>query len=204
MPRCVSWLLPEYDRGHPAGRGARIERCGARCSTSSSRTATSWCSRRCSSTSIRCSPAPAAISSCAPSRWSTRCRAACWACAPTSRRRSRASTRTCSTSRASRACATAGSVLHTRAGRPRRRRARSIQIGAELYGDAGDRGRPRGDRAAPVGARAAGVRDLHLDLGHVGVYRALAARRAASPATASDSELFAALRAKDVPARRRS
>jgi hypothetical protein len=32
---------------------------------------------------------------CAPSSWSISCRAARWACAPTSRRRSRASTRTC-------------------------------------------------------------------------------------------------------------
>jgi len=41
------------------------------------------------------------------------------------------------------------------------------------------------------------VRGLHLDLGHVGVYRALAS--AAGISGDDDSDLFAALRAKDVP-----
>ena len=60
----------------------------------------------------------------------------------------------------------------------RRRRAPTrevVQVGAELFGVAGHRRRPRGDRAARVvavgGGRSPG---LHLDLGHVGVYRALA------------------------------
>jgi ATP phosphoribosyltransferase regulatory subunit len=44
----------------------------------------------------------------------------------------------------------------------------------------------------------AGVRGLHLDLGHVGVYRALAA--GAGIVGAEDTELFTALRAKDTPA----
>ena len=45
---------------------------------------------------------------------------------------------------------------------------------------------------------AAGVSGLHLDLGHVGVYRALASAACIS-GNDSDSELFAALRAKDLP-----
>ena len=44
-----------------------------------------------------------------------------------------------------------------------------------------------------------GVRGLHLDLGHVGVYRALA-NGAHIAGNASDSAMFAALRGKDVPA----
>ena len=43
------------------------------------------------------------------------------------------------------------------------------------------------------------MRGLHLDLGHVGVYRALAAG-AGIAGNGEDSELFAALRAKDAPA----
>jgi ATP phosphoribosyltransferase regulatory subunit len=74
-----------------------------------------------------------------------------------------------------------------------------LQIGAELYGD------------AQVGAdqevlglllsslAAAGVRALHLDLGHVGVYRALA-NGAHIAGNGNDSALFAAMRTKDVPA----
>jgi ATP phosphoribosyltransferase regulatory subunit len=43
------------------------------------------------------------------------------------------------------------------------------------------------------------VRGLHLDLGHVGVYRALA-NASHIAGNGSDSALFAALRGKDVPA----
>ena len=46
-------------------------------------------------------------------------------------------------------------------------------------------------------------RGLHLDLGHVGVYRALAAG-AGIAGNGEDTELFAALRAKDVPGGRRA
>ena len=47
-------------------------------------------------------------------------------------------------------------------------------------------------------SRRAGLAGLHLDLGHVGVYRALAAG-AGIAGNGEDTELFAALRAKDVP-----
>jgi ATP phosphoribosyltransferase regulatory subunit len=91
----------------------------------------------------------------------------------------------------------AGSVLRTVVAGPASTR-EVLQIGAELYGD------------AEVGADCevlslllsslgkAGVRGLHVDLGHVGVYRALA-NGAHIAGHNSDSELFAAMRTKDVP-----
>ena len=92
-----------------------------------------------------------------------------------------------------------GSVLRTVA--PGLAQTREVlQIGAELYGDAQHRRRSRSAGAAAVFAlAAAGVQGLHLDLGHVGVYRALA-NGAHIAGNGSDSELFAALRTKDVPA----
>lgn len=91
----------------------------------------------------------------------------------------------------------AGSVLRTRPGGVAQTR-EVLQIGAELYGEPGI--------AADVEVLAlllssldvAAVSGLHLDLGHVGVYRALAnASRLA--ANGGDSELFAAMRTKDMP-----
>lgn len=91
----------------------------------------------------------------------------------------------------------AGSVLRTEPAGPGTTR-EVVQIGAELFGEpaiAGDR--------EVVGLllsslAACGVRSLHLDLGHVGVYRALSAG-AGITGHAEDGELFAALRAKDAP-----
>ena len=91
----------------------------------------------------------------------------------------------------------AGSVLRTVvAGLSQTREV--LQIGAELYGD------PQIAADCEVlglllsSLAAAGVRDLHLDLGHVGVYRALA-NGAHIAGNGTDSALFAALRGKDVP-----
>jgi len=92
----------------------------------------------------------------------------------------------------------AGSVLRTIvAGLAQTREV--LQIGAELYGD------PQIDADREVlmlllsSLAAVGVRGLHMDLGHVGVYRALA-NGAHIAGNASDSAMFAALRGKDVPA----
>ncbi|MEO5701040.1 MAG: ATP phosphoribosyltransferase regulatory subunit [Casimicrobiaceae bacterium] len=91
----------------------------------------------------------------------------------------------------------AGSVLRTVPDGLNRTR-EVMQIGAELYGE------PHidGDREVVAlllsSLDAAGVRGLHLDLGHVGVYRALA-QAAGIAGNGDDSELFHALRAKDVP-----
>jgi ATP phosphoribosyltransferase regulatory subunit len=74
-----------------------------------------------------------------------------------------------------------------------------VQIGAELFGDATiDGDREVLDLLLSTLA-VAGVPRLHLDLGHVGVYRALA-NAAGISGGGEDTELFAALRSKDVPA----
>ena len=73
-----------------------------------------------------------------------------------------------------------------------------VQIGAELYGEPGIAGDREVIMLLLSSLAAAGVRALHLDLGHVGVYRALA-NAAGIAGNGDDSELFAALRAKDVP-----
>jgi ATP phosphoribosyltransferase regulatory subunit len=96
----------------------------------------------------------------------------------------------------------AGSVLRTTAAGPGTTR-EVVQIGGELYGHEGiaaDREVMQLLLSALVRAGAVG---LHLDLGHVGVYRALA-RAAGLDATGegNDSELFNALRDKDFPALR--
>jgi ATP phosphoribosyltransferase regulatory subunit len=74
-----------------------------------------------------------------------------------------------------------------------------LQIGAELYGDA-----LIGADVEVLGLllsslAAVGVEGLHVDLGHIGVYRALA-NGARIAGDGGDSDLFTALRNKDVPA----
>lgn len=91
----------------------------------------------------------------------------------------------------------AGSVLHTRARSPLASRS-PIQLGAELYGDA--------SLAADIEVvclmletlRVAGVEGVTLDLGHVGIFRALMAHVALPPAVAD--ALFEALQRKAGPA----
>src|SRR6476660_7002684 len=92
----------------------------------------------------------------------------------------------------------AGSVLRTIvAGLAQTREV--LQIGAELYGDP-QIGADREVLMLLLSSLAVvGVRGLHLDLGHVGVYRALA-NGGHIAGNASDSAMFAALRGKDVPA----
>ena len=92
----------------------------------------------------------------------------------------------------------AGSVLRAvRAGTAKTREV--LQIGAELFGEPGIAGDVEVLGLVLSALAAAGVRGLHLDLGHVGVYRALAAGAGIS-GNVEDSELFAALRTKDGPA----
>jgi ATP phosphoribosyltransferase regulatory subunit len=90
----------------------------------------------------------------------------------------------------------AGSVLRTTAGIGETREV--AQIGAELFGEAGIAGDTEVILLLLSSLAAAGVGALHLDLGHVGVYRALAAG-AGVGSDSEDSELYEALRAKDVP-----
>jgi len=92
----------------------------------------------------------------------------------------------------------AGSVLRTRA--PATGSAREvIQVGAELFGEPGIAGDQEVIALILSALSAAGVANLHLDLGHVAVYRALA-NGAGIGNNGDDSEMFAALRAKDTPA----
>jgi ATP phosphoribosyltransferase regulatory subunit len=92
----------------------------------------------------------------------------------------------------------AGSVLRTVAtGLAQSREV--LQIGAELYGDAAVAADKEVLGLLLSSLQVASVRGLHLDLGHVGVYRALA-NGARIAGDGADSELFAALRSKDLPA----
>ncbi|MCC6195424.1 MAG: ATP phosphoribosyltransferase regulatory subunit [Burkholderiales bacterium] len=93
----------------------------------------------------------------------------------------------------------AGSVLKTVA--PPGETRQVIQIGAELYGYGGIAADRETVRLLLSALAAAGIGGLHLDLGHVGPYRALA-RAAGLDGTGEgdDSELFAALRDKNSPA----
>jgi ATP phosphoribosyltransferase regulatory subunit len=72
-----------------------------------------------------------------------------------------------------------------------------LQIGAELYGHAGIESDVEILCLMMATLDAAGVTDVHLDLGHVGVYRGLA--RAAGLTPAQESGLFDALQRKAEP-----
>jgi ATP phosphoribosyltransferase regulatory subunit len=93
----------------------------------------------------------------------------------------------------------AGSVLRTSA--PTGDTRQVVQIGAELYGHDGIAADCEIMQLLLSALDTAGVRGPHLDLGHVGPYRALA-RLAGLHGTGegNDAELFAALRDKDTPA----
>ena len=91
-----------------------------------------------------------------------------------------------------------GSVLRTAVSGPGEMR-EVLQIGAELYGNADIAADQEVLGLLLTSLDAAKIRGLHLDLGHVGVYRALA-NGAHIAGNASDSDLFVALRNKDVPA----
>lgn len=91
----------------------------------------------------------------------------------------------------------AGSVLRAVPGKGGKTR-EVMQIGAELFGEPGIAGDVEVVSLILSALAQAGVGGLHLDLGHVGVYRALAA--GAGIGGTEDSGLFAALRTKDAPA----
>lgn len=71
-----------------------------------------------------------------------------------------------------------------------------IQLGAELYGEPGIAGDREVLSLLLSALATAGAEGLHLDLGHVGVYRALVN----GAGIGEDPDLFQALRAKDVAA----
>lgn len=88
----------------------------------------------------------------------------------------------------------AGSVLHTLSDGFHRSR-EPIQIGAELYGEAGVEADLEILTLLLQGLGVCGVKTLQLDIGHVGIYRALAQEAGLSGAT--EHQLFGALQAKD-------
>lgn len=90
-----------------------------------------------------------------------------------------------------------GSVLRTRLEGLNQTR-EVIQIGAELYGEPTIAGDQEVVALLLSSLATAGIRGLHLDLGHVGVYRALSSA-AGIAGIGEDTELFAALHGKDVP-----
>jgi len=91
----------------------------------------------------------------------------------------------------------AGSVLHTQpAGLTRTREL--LQIGAELFGHGGLESDLEIQQLMLQSLALMGIRDVHLDLGHVGVFRALVSH--AKLDRNIESELFAALQSKDSAA----
>ncbi|MCC6657865.1 MAG: ATP phosphoribosyltransferase regulatory subunit [Rhodocyclaceae bacterium] len=72
-----------------------------------------------------------------------------------------------------------------------------LQIGAELYGHAGIEADAEVIRLLARALEIAGVRATRIDLGHVGVFRALSTRGGLEAEL--EQELFAVLQAKDIP-----
>ncbi len=89
-----------------------------------------------------------------------------------------------------------GTVLRTRADGPAATRS-PLQIGAEIYGHAGIESDVEILRLLILTLQAAGIPEIYLDLGHVGIYRALA--RQAGLTAAQEHALFAALQRKAIP-----
>jgi ATP phosphoribosyltransferase regulatory subunit len=91
----------------------------------------------------------------------------------------------------------AGSVLHTQpAGLMRTRE--PLQIGAELYGHNGLESDLEVQRVMLQALTLLGIEGVHLDLGHVALFRALVRR--AGITKELETELFGALQGKDAPA----
>lgn len=91
----------------------------------------------------------------------------------------------------------AGSVLHTLpTGLTGTRE--PLQIGAELYGHSGLESDLEIQRLMLKGLTLVGAKNLHLDVGHVAIFRSLV--HGAGLTAEIEAELFRALQGKDVPA----
>jgi len=90
-----------------------------------------------------------------------------------------------------------GSVLHTRPASPSATR-EPIQIGAELYGEAGVEADVEILRLLCQALELAGVRNARVDIGHVAVFRSIA--HSGGMNGDLERDLFEALQKKDVPA----
>lgn len=89
-----------------------------------------------------------------------------------------------------------GTVLHTRGDALEKSRS-PMQIGAELYGHAGKESDLEVIRLMLEMLAMSGILNVHLDLGHVGIYRALAEEANLTPA--QESALFDVLQRKARP-----
>ena len=92
-----------------------------------------------------------------------------------------------------------GSVLHTRPTAPGATR-EPIQIGAEMYGEAGVTADVEMLELLCKALHTAGAKNARIDIGHVAVFRAIA--HAAKVGSEREAELFEALQRKDAPALR--
>jgi ATP phosphoribosyltransferase regulatory subunit len=93
----------------------------------------------------------------------------------------------------------AGTVLHTQPSGLLRTR-EPMQIGAEIYGHAGPESDVEIQTLMLRTLQVTGVDGVHLDIGHVAVFRALVTR--AGVTAQQEADLFQVLQAKDVPALR--
>ncbi|MDD5578917.1 MAG: ATP phosphoribosyltransferase regulatory subunit [Methylobacter sp.] len=89
-----------------------------------------------------------------------------------------------------------GTILHTR-GDPLEKTRSPMQIGAELYGHAGKESDVEVIRLMLEMLAMAGLQNVHLDLGHVGIYRGLSGQ--AGLTELQESELFDVLQRKARP-----
>jgi len=89
-----------------------------------------------------------------------------------------------------------GTVLHARPDHLEKSRS-PMQVGAELYGHAGTASDLEVIRLMLEMLAVAAVENIHLDLGHVGIYRGLA--RQAGLDAATEAVLFEILQRKDKP-----
>ncbi|TAN64797.1 MAG: ATP phosphoribosyltransferase regulatory subunit [Methylobacter sp.] len=89
-----------------------------------------------------------------------------------------------------------GTILHTK-GDPLEKTRSPMQIGAELYGHAGKESDVEVIRLMLEMLAMSGLQNVHLDLGHVGIYRALS--RQAGLTDAQEAELFDVLQRKARP-----
>lgn len=95
----------------------------------------------------------------------------------------------------------AGTVLHTQPSGLLGTR-EPMQIGAEIYGHQGLESDVEIQALMLAALQATGVDGVHLDIGHVSVFRSLITR--AGTSAQLEAELFQVLQAKDVPALRES
>lgn len=89
-----------------------------------------------------------------------------------------------------------GTILHTR-GDPLEKTRSPMQIGAELYGHAGKESDVEVIRLMLEMLAMAGLQEVHLDLGHVGIYRALSLQAGLSET--QETALFDVLQRKARP-----